>query len=626
MSEPTVNPSKESIWPGKRPAVQWGILAKRVKPFTEKRTVTDAEVVAGRSSINNDNKNDELAQRGPILTRRPTIQKNTIAKSRKQQEIKIVAEEETSSLEENDEDDARLEDDYLSRRTTRNPIPSAKKDDTEAQSSEPEEDDNEDAPPPAHETQRCSKNVRQKVLKKAKYVPPDETPAQKDARTIFVGNIPIAVAKSKSSQKNLKRHFFTLVPGSKIDSVRFRSVAFSAATSTLPAEDGKPSQHKKSETLSTKQQRQQERAAEWRESTETSMGKGKSKRGRNEDEMSDREEQSAKKPAYLSPAERKRVAFIKGEFHHEVDSVNAYVVFAYTDPDAVTSTTHDSSILHPFEAARLAVERGDGTVFQERTMRVDRVGQWRIGVGTEDDVAKAMQGDPRATLFVGNLDFAAKEEELRVWFEGAIGQERGPPGEDAVESEDEGKVGIGVEKRRTWVRSVRIVRDRDTQLGKGFAYVRFIDRDCVDEIMGLEPAKLKFAKRTLRVQRCKVGGSTATSASLKSKPKPPKIAGAKDGARAISTPIVMPKGDPLLGAKLAGLSKDDRKVAKAADVERVKRRLAKKRMKGGVERARTVKERERERPRADKGKAKLKGASKGRVRSERSVEKRNAKK
>lgn len=60
---------------------------------------------------------------------------------------------------------------------------------------------------------------------------------------------------------------------------------------------------------------------------------------------------------------------------------------------------------------------------------------------------------------VGNLDFAAKEEDLRVFFESLLTTERGPV-PDASEA-------------KNWVTHVRLVRDPATQLGKGFAYVEF---------------------------------------------------------------------------------------------------------------------------------------------------------
>ena len=46
----------------------------------------------------------------------------------------------------------------------------------------------------------------------------------------------------------------------------------------------------------------------------------------------------------------------------------------------------------------------------------------------------------------------------------------------------------------------------------------------------------------------------------------------------------MPKGDPNLGDRIKGLSKDERKVAKASDADRQARRLAKKKLKHASDR------------------------------------------
>ena len=64
--------------------------------------------------------------------------------------------------------------------------------------------------------------------------------------------------------------------------------------------------------------------------------------------------------------------------------------------------------------------------------------------------------DPKKSVFVGGLDYAAREEDVRVFFEELVKKERGNIGE------------------RNWVTGVRIVRDKETQLGKGFGYVHFI--------------------------------------------------------------------------------------------------------------------------------------------------------
>jgi nucleolar protein 12 len=62
--------------------------------------------------------------------------------------------------------------------------------------------------------------------------------------------------------------------------------------------------------------------------------------------------------------------------------------------------------------------------------------------------------DPKKSLFVGGLDYAAKEEDVRVLFEELVKSERGSSAEK-------------------YVTGVRIVRDAATQLGKGFGYVHF---------------------------------------------------------------------------------------------------------------------------------------------------------
>ena len=98
----------------------------------------------------------------------------------------------------------------------------------------------------------------------------------------------------------------------------------------------------------------------------------------------------------------------------------------------------------------------------------------------------AMAGDPKATVFVGNLEFTSKEEDLRAFFETLVCEERGKPGEkrgdESDEEDDESESDVDDDdggakdssKPRAWVKRVRIIRDRDTQLGKGFAYVQFV--------------------------------------------------------------------------------------------------------------------------------------------------------
>lgn len=95
-------------------------------------------------------------------------------------------------------------------------------------------------------------------------------------------------------------------------------------------------------------------------------------------------------------------------------------------------------------------------------------------------------------------------------------------------------------------------------------------------------------------------------------------------------PIVVPKGDPSLGEKLAHLPKEARKQYKSSDADRVARRLAKKKARialgnDGVKTLGKDRERVRKGPTVNKG-VQRKVESKGRVRSDKSLAKRNAKK
>src|SRR6201999_2424004 len=118
----------------------------------------------------------------------------------------------------------------------------------------------------------------------------------------------------------------------------------------------------------------------------------------------------------------------------------AYMVFAYSDPNRSANVP---GLLDPFLAAEQAVTECDNTVFMDRTICVDRVGSSVRNPGLPTTTA----GDMKLTVFVGNLDFTAKEEDLRAFFEKLV--------ENSVETKEEGA---------EHVQYVRIVRDGATQL------------------------------------------------------------------------------------------------------------------------------------------------------------------
>ncbi|KAF8729363.1 hypothetical protein AX14_006234 [Amanita brunnescens Koide BX004] len=503
-------------------------------------------------------------------------------------------------------------------------------------SSDSEEDENEPFDPSKiiHESLQKSKKKSHKPASKKKYIPQDETPEQRDLRTVFVGNLSVEVAKKRPLQKQLRRLFLSAVPAARIESIRFRSVAFKDPTVDLTVSAGEKSSHN---TPHGKEGRQHDkaRAAAWRHP------------------QSDKDTNESKdEKKFLTPNQKKKIAFINQEFHSVADTVHAYVVFAHPAPILPihpslpsSSTTPEpksrKEAMDPYEAAQTVARQCDGTNFMDRLLRVDVVGK---------SSARGPDADPKLTIFVGNLDFASKEEDLRVFFEGVVSKERGaPPPLPEDEEHEEGVNNCSVMKEQTWVTRVRIVRDRETQLGKGFAYIQFADRECVDEILALEEGKLKFAKRKLRVQRCKTipGSSLSTKhltadnhksstakaqSHLKSKesqqPKPNQKATKQGHSDQPPKPIIVPKGDPKLGDKLAHLSKEDRKRAKSADADRVARRLAKKkaRMAIGTKHKDQASGNDKKRVRVRKSAKVEPKKKKGRVRSEASITKLNAKK
>ncbi len=172
----------------------------------------------------------------------------------------------------------------------------------------------------------------------------------------------------------------------------------------------------------------------------------------------------------------KRAAFAKQEIHDDTTpSTNAYVI--YSTP----------------QAANKASAALNGTTVLDRHLRVD-------------SVAHPSKVDHKRCVFVGNLDFidnetstdegenkkkknrapADVEEGLwRTFNAHTKGSKSGPPGRGNVES-------------------VRVVRDRSTRVGKGFAYVQFYDQNCVEEALLLNEKRYPpMLPRKLRVVRAK---------------------------------------------------------------------------------------------------------------------------
>ena len=130
----------------------------------------------------------------------------------------------------------------------------------------------------------------------------------------------------------------------------------------------------------------------------------------------------------------------------------------------------------------------------------------------------------------------------------------------------------------------------------------------------MDESKIRFAKRKLRVQRCK----TTTKGSLPA-PKAPAVTAPRP------TPVTVRAGDPALGERIAHLSKDARKHAKSTDSDRVARRLEKKKARNSLAKD-DVKVRDRVRKKTSFKAGAPKPKPSKRVRSDQSAMRKNMKK
>ncbi|CAN8005003.1 unnamed protein product [Ixodes hexagonus] len=132
----------------------------------------------------------------------------------------------------------------------------------------------------------------------------------------------------------------------------------------------------------------------------------------------------------------KKVAYISKSIHNSKQNVNAYVVFKQKESVAKALAANGSLLLG-------------------NHVRVDRVG-------------KKPQVDDRKSVFVGNLPHEVQDEELWNCFS-ECGQ----------------------------VTGVRVIRDRETGMGKGFGFVTFSKLDAA--ALALEMSGIQMSGRPIRV-------------------------------------------------------------------------------------------------------------------------------
>ncbi|XP_076956428.1 uncharacterized protein LOC143631601 [Bidens hawaiensis] len=173
-------------------------------------------------------------------------------------------------------------------------------------------------------------------------------------------------------------------------------------------------------------------------------------------------------------------AVIKKQTNDAVDRVNAYIVFK-TEDSAQASLSHN-----------MAVVGGNH-------IHVDRACPPRKKLKGEN----APLYDTKRTVFIGNLPFDVKDEELYELF-------------------------AGFNNLKDCIEAIRVVRDPGTSMGKGIAYLLFTTREAANTVV--RKRKLKIRDRELRLSHAMKTSSNSTPSKRKEPPTPDNCSSFKKAA------------------------------------------------------------------------------------------------
>jgi nucleolar protein 12 len=235
-----------------------------------------------------------------------------------------------------------------------------------------------------------------------------------------------------------------------MDTIRFRSLAFASTVFGRKPEGGSTAEDVN---------HGRKRARDWREND--SHDERGVRGGFRERDAETASKDTASKA--LTEAQKRKVAFFRGDINEGKKVCNAYLVL-HSLPSTFTGLSNA-------ELVDLIVQDTNGSAFEGVHIRADHVRPKSFAaiLAAERTAAKPKPGDAevaasnptyqvspveaRRTIFMGGLDFAENEENVRAATEAVLVRERGAPGE------------------KTWVENVRLIRDASTGLGKGFGYV-----------------------------------------------------------------------------------------------------------------------------------------------------------
>ena len=183
----------------------------------------------------------------------------------------------------------------------------------------------------------------------------------------------------------------------------------------------------------------------------------------------------------------------------------AYATKALMDETA--AATHAYVVLSSEPAAKAIASKLNGTVVLDRHLHVEHLGA-------------PSQVDHRRCVFVGNLPFV-DEETLEV------PDEDNPRKRPRAKLRDDAEEGLWRAFGKAGkVENVRMVRDKTTRIGKGFAYVQFTTENAVEAALLMHDKKFPpLLPRKLRVSRSKKPSSKPKQAQARGKPDDRKARG-----------------------------------------------------------------------------------------------------
>ena len=165
-------------------------------------------------------------------------------------------------------------------------------------------------------------------------------------------------------------------------------------------------------------------------------------------------------PLADNPKVPMKAKIIKKDFGDQKDNMNAYVQFKSIDEAKLAAEKLNQKEVEGGKHIRVDVCKAEGG----------------------DQTKPSSQNDYESTIFIGNLPFQVNEEELRRHFADIGGRMlTGGAGSDGI-------------------LNVRIVRDKETYLSKGIAYIQFVSKPLM-RIAIQDKNNSEFKGRQLRIKK-----------------------------------------------------------------------------------------------------------------------------